>query len=28
VILYMFALFERKRAQVLGLMEQLKSWQA
>lgn len=27
-ILYLFALFERKRAQVLGLMEQLKSWQA
>jgi hypothetical protein len=27
-ILYVFALFERKRAQVLGLVEQLKSWQA
>lgn len=27
-ILYLFALFERKRAAVLGLVEQLKSWQA
>lgn len=27
-ILYLFALFERKRATVLGLVEQLKGWQA
>jgi hypothetical protein len=28
LILYLFAMFERKREQVLGLVEQLKGWQA
>jgi hypothetical protein len=28
LIIYLFAMFERKRAEMLGLLERLKSWQA
>jgi hypothetical protein len=28
LILYMFALFERKRQQMLGFIEQIRHWQA